>query len=273
MFKKAVIVGTGLIGGSLALVLKKKRLAKQVYGISRHKESLLLAKRMGAIDCGSLDLAIAKDADLLILALPVSVILKTAPQFAKIINKGCIVCDVGSTKEEIVSKLDKIFSNYVGMHPMAGSEKRGIKNARIDIFDKTICILTPTKKTNKRALKKIKQFWLKLGVKIMVLSSSSHDQALSFVSHLPHVAAFSLISTVPEQYFKFASSGLKDTTRIAGSDAELWADIFLSNQKNIVKSITAFENNLRKIKNAVSKKDKKLLAKILAKAKNKRGSL
>jgi prephenate dehydrogenase len=273
LFNRVVIVGTGLIGGSIALAIKKKRLAGEVIGVSRHKKSLLLAKKKGAIDRGSQEIDIIKGADLLILATPPSTIIDLAPKISQIITRGCIVTDVASTKEELVSSLSKIFPNYVGSHPLAGSEKRGIINADPEIFKNSLCILTPIKNTTKKALKKVNLLWRQLGAKTILLSPKSHDKILSFTSYLPHAIAFSLINSMPLSYLKFASNGLKDTTRIAASDSQLWTDIFLSNQKNMLKTIGLFEDALSRIKSAIQKKDKKQLALMLKEAKNKRDIL
>jgi len=273
LFNQAAIVGTGLIGGSIGMALKKNHICRKVLGVSFHKKSIGLAKRKKAIDCGSQNLQIIKDADLVILATPVEQILKLAPQIAGIIKKDCIMIDVGSTKEGIVAKLEKIFPNYIGTHPLAGSEKRGILNARDDLFKNSLCLLTPTRNTAVFVRKKIEELWLHLGARVFFLSPDKHDEALSFISHLPHIAAFALISVIPGKFLNFASSGLKDTTRIAASDNELWADIFLNNQKNLLRAIDEFQAKTSLIKQAIKKKNKKLLNKILAEAKSKREAL
>jgi len=273
LFNKVAIVGTGLVGGSMALAIKKKRLANEVIGVSRHKKTLFTAKKNGIIDRGSQDFDIIKDADLVVLAAPVNTILNLAKPISKIVKPGCIVTDVGSTKRQIVSNLQMVFPGYVGSHPLAGSEKRGVDNAEAGIFCGTLCILTPTGKTDKRALEKIKKLWNALGARVLLLPADSHDKILSFVSHLPHVVAFSLISIVPGKYLKFAASGLKDATRIASSDSQLWSDIFLSNPKNISTAISLFQDVLSRVKTAIDKKDRKLLVSILKEAKKKRESL
>jgi len=273
LFNKVAIVGVGLIGGSLALAMKKKRIALRIVGVSRHKSTLLLAKKVGAIDKGSQHLSIIEGADLVILATPVNTILNLAETIFRFIRRDCIVCDVGSTKQDIVSELSKIFPNFVGSHPLAGSEKRGINHASSDIFKNSLCILTPISNTNRKALEKIQKLWHRLGAKTVFLSPDIHDRALSFVSHLPHILAFSLMGIIPPRYLKLGANSLKDTTRIAVSDSRLWADIFLSNRKNVLKSIQIFQKNLSRIQSAVNKKDKKLLIKILQDAKNKRETL
>jgi len=273
LFNKVAIIGTGLIGGSIGLAIKRKRLAKEIVGFSRRKKNLLLAVKRGAINRGSGKLDIVRDADLVILATPVNSIINLAPRIANIIRKDCIVTDVGSTKSKIVSCLVKIFPNYVGSHPLAGSQKSSIVNANPDIFKDSICILTPVRNTNSNTLNKMNLFWRQLGASTILLTPSTHDKILSFVSHLPHVVAFSLMGVIPCKYLKFASAGLKDTTRIAASDSQAWADILLSNQKNILKTIGLLQSSLARMKLTVTRQDRDALIKILKQAKLRRNIL
>lgn len=270
LFKKVAIIGVGLIGGSIAQAIKKKGLAKEIVGVSRHKKTLLLAKKYKAIDSGSQDLNIIRGADLVILATPVETIMNLAAKISPLIDKECIVSDVGSTKQKIVSRLERIFPRFIGTHPLVGSEKRGIVNAHSNTFKDSLCIFTLTSNTDKKALGKLKSLWISLGARLAFLDPKTHDKILSFVSHLAHLAALSLVATVPSRYLKFASTGLRDTTRIAASDSELWADIFLSNQKNIIRAVTDLQENLGKMKSAIDKNDRKLLIRILKEAKVKR---
>lgn len=273
LFNKVAVVGVGLIGGSLALGIKKKGLCLQVIGVARHKKTLFLAKKANAIDAGSQEINIIKDADLVILATPVNTILNLAGEVCKFIKKECVVSDVGSTKAKIVSKLSKIFPNYVGSHPLTGSEKQGIQNASPDIFHNSLCILTPTKNTNPKALEKVRKLWNQLGAKVIFLGPDRHDRILSFVSHLPHIAAFSLIDIIPNEYLKFGSTGLKDATRIALSGSKLWSDIFISNKKYVIKAIKLFQKNLSQMESAIRKSDRETLNRILREARIKRNNI
>lgn len=273
LFGKIAVVGTGLIGGSIGLELRQRKLCDQVIGVAAHNKSLAMAKKIGAIDIGSTNLSVIKDADLVILAVPVAAIIKIAPGMRKMIKKECIVIDVGSTKQEIVARLDRIFPNYLGTHPLAGSERRGIANAKAELFKNSLCLLTPSGNTALFVRKKIEQFWKGLGAKVFFVPADKHDEILAFVSHLPHVAAFSLIGAIPGKFLNYASSGLKDTTRIAASDSEIWVDIFMSNKKNITWAIRLFEERLRAIKQAIKKNDKRLLGRMLLEAKAKRNVL
>jgi len=270
LFDKVAIIGVGLIGGSLGLAIKKKKLANEVVGISRHQQTIRQALKIRAIDKGSCDINLIKGADLIILAAPVKTIIKLAPKIARAISKSCIVTDVGSTKEEIVIALEKIFPNYVGTHPLAGSEKRSIFFARQDLFQGSLCIFTPTHRTSPAANSALMRLWKALGVRIEVLSPRKHDEALGMVSHLPHCLAFSLMNTVPVRCLKFSGRGLKDTTRIAASDTQLWTDIFLSNRKNLLEALRLFQSNLRQLESALKSKNLKKLAVLLKQAKQKR---
>jgi len=273
MFNKVVIIGTGLIGGSLGLALKKQRLAGQVIGLSRHRKNARLAKKIGAIDVIGASLDAVADADLVILATPVDTIIDFGLSIAEKIKKDCIVIDVGSTKERVVSKLSALMPNFLGCHPLAGSEKKGIANLNDNIFKGIICIITPTLKTNNYTLNKVKLFWQKLGARIVILSAKKHDQVLAFTSHLPHAIAFSLISSIPVQYLGLSSSGLRDTTRISSSDANLWGEIFLSNRGNLLAALSIFQVKFNVLKLALESKNKRRLIKILLSAKKKREKL
>ncbi|MDO9572841.1 MAG: prephenate dehydrogenase, partial [Candidatus Omnitrophota bacterium] len=221
IFNKVVIFGTGLIGGSLGLALKREHLTTQIIGFNKHKENAIRALKIGAIDYIGSSLDTTQDADLIILATPVDTIIDIMFKISPKLKKDCIVIDVGSTKENIVKKLSKLTPNFVGCHPLAGSEKKGIKNAKSDIFNDSICIITSSARTKRNALKKIELLWQKLGAKTIMMHPKQHDQILSFTSHLPHIVAFSLMGVIPNKFLNVSSGGLKDTTRIAASDVLL----------------------------------------------------
>lgn len=273
LFNKVAIIGLGLMGGSLGLVIKKKKIANLVIGISRTKKTLKLAKERKAIDFGSQNLKIIKDADLLIFATPIETILDLAYPVSRVIKEDCIVTDIGSTKEKIVSRLSKIFKHYLGSHPLAGSEKSSILYAHENLFKNSLCVLTPHKNTSSFAFKKIRLFWQNIGAKVVYLSPKEHDKILSLVSHLPHAVSFSLISAIPKEYLKFASGGLRDTTRIASSEPKIWTDIFLSNPKNILTAIELFEDQLKRLKSCILKKDRKNLTRLIIASHKKRKNL
>ena len=273
LFKKAVIIGTGLIGGSLGLALKKQHLVSQITGLSRHLKNARLAKKAGAIDYVGTSLAVVKDADLIILATPVNTIIDIAFKISKQIKKDCIVIDVGSTKDVIVSKIQGVIPNFIGCHPLAGSEKRGALNLQAGIFRSSACIITPSPKTEQKVLRKVILFWRKLGSRVLILSPKRHDQILAFTSHLPHAVAFSLIEAIPPKFLNLGSTGLMDSTRISASDAHLWSEVFISNRKNLLQALSSFQTKIAALKLSLEKQNKKLLVKKLLSARKKREML
>ena len=277
MFRKVTIIGAGLIGGSIGMAIKKQRLAREVIGVSRQHSSLVHALKNRAIDRGSHDIKKSvQDADFVILATPVKAIIEILPQISGSLRRGAIVTDVGSTKETIVEAAQKCLpahAFYIGSHPLAGSEKKGAAFSSAELFQDSICILTPTDKTNKQTLEKVKSFWTKLGANVKPLSPSDHDKVLAYISHIPHLMAYSLMNVVPAEYLEFASQGLRDTTRIASSDPEMWSDICLVNSTPIVKSLDEVVKILSTFRKSIVSKDEQHLVENFRKAKNKRDTI
>ena len=275
LFNKVAIVGVGLIGGSVALAIKRKGLAKEVVGVFRRRSTLEKALRRKAIDKGFMDVRDGvKNADLIILATPVSSIVRIARKAMKYARKGAILTDVGSTKNWIVGQLDKasgdLAVNFVGSHPMAGSEHTSVEFARDSLLEEAPCIVTRTAKTNRAALAKIVNFWKGLGAKVKVMTPAQHDRSVALISHLPHIVAFSLAGAIPQKDMAYAAEGFKDTTRVASSDPYLWADIFLTNRKEAIKACRLFERSYKGIVRALAEDDYSGVIKALKKAKSKR---
>jgi prephenate dehydrogenase len=270
IFSKAGIVGTGLIGGSIGLALKKFKLADQVVGTSRHAASISVARKMKAIDAGSLDLRVLKGCDLVILAGPVEIILKQMEAVSRLVADDCIVIDAASTKEQVVTAANKHFARFVGCHPLAGSEKRGIAFAVADLFKGATCVITPVRSTDKAALTLVMNMWMKLGSDIVTLDPGTHDRALAWMSHLPHAIAFALISSVPKQHLSYAPQSFRDMTRVAGSSPEVWDDIFITNRHNLLVSIDMFIGHLTKIRSKIARNDRRGLSSLLKSAQRKR---
>ncbi len=262
-FNKIAIIGVGLIGGSIGLAARQKKIAKEIVGVCRHKESLRRAIQIGAIDKGALDYKDAvKGADLVVLAMPVTQIIKIGRKLVPYLKKGCLVTDAGSTKEEIVREIEKALPGetyFVGAHPLAGSEKRGVAFALADLFVGSLCILTRTVKTKQKALAKTAAFWQRLGCRTEVVSPRRHDQIVALVSHLPHLAATQLVK-VAKDNLDFAASGFFDTTRIASSDAEVWTDILLTNKKFVIQAIDKYIKNLKLVKDLISRENETRLS-------------
>lgn len=277
MFKRITIIGLGLIGGSLGLAIKHKRLAKKVVGVSRRRTTILRALSIGAVDSVTLDLKKGvEDSDLIILTVPVLKIMDLAGHIAPALKKGAIVIDAGSTKSEIVKNIESILSgsrDFVGSHPLAGSELSGVIHARHDLFKGAYCILTKTNRTNKKALGKVKRFWRALSMKVEVMSPEKHDKCVSRLSHLPHAVAVALSNASSKEDLRLAAGGFKDTTRIAAGSPELWKDIFITNKKNIAADIRILKKELSKIEAALKKGSSSELLRLFNKAKALRDSL
>jgi len=257
-FKKITIIGVGLIGGSLGLALKENRPKFKIIGVDR-KEVIKKALSRGAIDEGTVNLEEGiKEADVVILATPVKTILDLLPQINPFLKKGCLVTDTGSTKQQIVKRANKVLSkdiHFIGGHPMAGSEKCGIESASPCLFHNKTYILTPSPKSNLRALEKISLLIKMIDAKELILDPLEHDRIVSAVSHLPQIIAVSLINAIGElalrgnsnNYFKAVGEGFKDMTRIASSPYKMWEDICDTNQENILEIIQEFKNYLEVI--------------------------
>jgi len=275
-FDKIAIVGVGLIGGSIGLAVKKRKLAGSVVGIFRKNSTLKKALKRGAITAATMDLAEGvKGADLIIIASPVSSIPCLAKELLKHVKDGSVITDVGSTKAWITKEIAGALKRrkdvfFIGSHPMAGSERAGVEFARQDLLEGSPCIVTKDKFTDKIALRKVMAFWKSLGAKVNVMTPDEHDRSVSLVSHLPHLVAFGLALAVPDRDLKYAAEGFKDTTRVASSDPELWADILLSNRVHILKAAASFGATYKKLVCSLSKNDYAGIVRLIKAAKSKR---
>ena len=273
-FDKVAIIGVGLMGGSIGLAIKKKGLAKEVAGVFRHKATLDKALKRKAVDKGYMNIKDGvKGADLVILATPVSSIVRVAREVIKYAAKGAVITDVGSTKEWIVAQLEKASKgssvNFVGSHPMAGSEHNGVEFSRDSLLEEAPCIVTRASRTDNSALSKVVNFWKRLGGRVKVMTPSQHDRSVALISHLPHIIAFGLAGAVPEKDMAYAAESFRDTTRIASSDPNLWADIFITNRKEAIKACRMFESSYKNILKALSVNDHSGVVNALKKAKAK----
>jgi len=269
--KKLTIIGVGLIGGAIALDVKKNKLADEVVGVVRRAESIDECKRLGVVDKATLSVNEGvKDADFIVLATSISIMPKIAEEILKNIKKDTVVIDVASVKGDLVKKLEGILGNhYVGTHPMAGSEKRGVSAAREDLYKKATCIITPTSKTEPKALKVVMEFWTRLGARIMVLTPDKHDRVVSLISHLPHITAACLVNSIAgeEEAISCVGPGFKDSTRIASSPPELWQEICEWNKDQILQSIVKHQRELEDVRVHIERSNWDMLLQKLKNAK------
>ncbi len=268
LFQQVTIIGVGLLGGSLGLVLKEQGLAKTVVGIGRRQMNLELAVQVRAIDRFTSEPHEAvRDSDLIVLATPVDTYVSQVKRWGQHVPSGTIVSDVGSVKGQLVFDVEAALPStvcFVGAHPIAGKEKSGVAHSTSKLFDGARCIVTPTPHTNANALAKIRCLWEKAGSTVLSMDPMVHDWVLGAVSHLPHIAAFSLMHALQDLQEKtpealslldFSGGGLRDTTRIAASSPEMWRDICLANRDNLLIMVDQYITQLQAFKQLLNDQD------------------
>ena len=280
MIKKLVIFGVGLIGGSLALALREANYCQQIVGCGRSAESLQKAVDLGVIDSYSLDpQAAVRDADMVLLAVPMGAMQAVLEQIKDALPKSCILTDAGSTKGSIVEQVRAVmgvdYTQFVPGHPVAGREKSGVEAAVVDLYQGRRVILTPTPTTNPQALAAVAAMWEVTGALVEQMPVAMHDQVLAATSHLPHVLAFSLVDTLlnmpqQEDILRYAAGGFRDFTRIASSDPVMWRDICLYNGDAILEMIQALQTNLGEFAALICEQDGEALHQRMSKAKQAR---
>ncbi|MBP8792045.1 MAG: prephenate dehydrogenase [Lutibacter sp.] len=252
--EKVVVIGLGLIGGSLALDLKQ-RISCEVYGIDHNPNHLKKAKELGIIDDG-IEFSEIKDASVVIIAVPVDLIPTVALEVLDVISDKTLVFDVGSVKNNICVAIEKHpkRKNYVAAHPLAGTEFSGPEAAILNLFDNKVNIICESDKTDWQILDKALSLFKKLNMRIKMMNPVEHDRHIAYVSHLSHVSSFMLGKTVLEiekneqAIFDMASTGFASTVRLAKSSASTWTPIFLENKENVLRSLTEYIKNLNEFK-------------------------
>jgi prephenate dehydrogenase len=257
---KVTIVGLGLIGGSLGMAIKKKKLAR-VIGLTRDKSKAALAVKLNAVDYASTNIrGLIQDADIIFICYPMHLIIPEIKKIMQFIKPGTIITDVGSSKEQIVKEAEKIIPKrifFVGGHPMAGKEKAGLEEAENNLFEGENYILTKTSRTNQKALSTLKSLISGLGAKVRVLAPDVHDSIVAGISHMPVAVAAALVDSVGgsgklcDDMMQFAASGFRDTTRIASGDPDLGTGMFVTNKKAVLASINAFKKSLSEIEKLI----------------------
>jgi prephenate dehydrogenase len=269
-FGQVSIIGVGLLGGSLAKAMRKFGLAKSFVGYGRNKANLEEAKNLGIIDKVAADIQSAvRNADLIVLCSPVRTISQLVNEMAPQIKPGCLVTDVGSVKESIVLEVEAIIPEgvfFVGAHPIAGGEKSGFRVSSDRLYEGSRCIITPTDKTDSSALKRIIDLWKTVGMRVSTMNVKEHDYIFGAVSHLPHVLIFALMNTLgslkSDNYdgiTSFSGAGLKDITRIAGSEPAMWRDICISNKSSVLYCLDRFQETLNHLRLHIELENSELL--------------
>ncbi|MDD5457915.1 MAG: prephenate dehydrogenase [Phycisphaerae bacterium] len=275
--KQITVIGLGLLGGSVGLSVLRAFRAVKLVGYSHRPSTRQKARQLAVAseisDCLRESVV---NADMVILATPISTFEQILTEISDWLPKGCIVTDVGSTKALPHKWAQKILPkdvHYVGSHPIAGSEQRGVEFSRDDLFEGAKCVVTNNAKTDVEAKKRVSDFWKRLGCSMIEMSPAEHDRIFAKVSHLPHLTAASLINANDIETLKFSGRGMIDTTRIASGPENVWSDIVMANSANLAKGIEKIINELERVKRAIEKKDKKSIEEFLAKARIKRAAM
>jgi len=256
--RQLTIMGVGLLGGSIGLAMRSAAQTCRIIGYGHRRESLSKAVEIGAIDAIETNPVTAvAGSDLVILCTPVGIFEQLLGQIGPALADRAIITDVGSTKRSVARLAESLLpktAHFVGSHPIAGSEKRGVEFSRADLFTNQLCILTPTAQTHPGSLERIDEFWRSLGMRIERLSPENHDRLLADVSHLPHLLAAALVAMQVDAGLELSGKGFLDTTRIAGGDGGLWRDIFLDNSDNLKAGISRLKSQLASVEQMLDTK-------------------
>jgi prephenate dehydrogenase len=278
--QRIAIIGVGLIGGSIGLALRQRKLAAEVVGVGRRTASLAAAQALGTIDRGTTNLAEGvSDADFVVVSTPVDDIVDAVRSAAAVSSRATIT-DAGSTKAEICTRLrypepaakssglpPVSRRQFVGSHPLAGDHRTGPEHARADLFEGRVVVVTPEDDTAPGLVERVKEFWQSLGASVSLLSPEEHDRALAATSHLPHLIAAALAAATPEEWLELTAAGWGDSTRIAAGDPQLWTQIFAQNRAAVIDALRRFEHKLTGLDDALAGMDDVSLAAQLSEAK------
>jgi prephenate dehydrogenase len=261
------IVGLGLMGGSLALALKEAHAAPRIIGITRTRATLDAALERGAIDAASDELSAVREAELVVLAAPVRTILKQIPLLAEVARDAALLLDMGSTKRKVVQAMDRLPTRLlaVGGHPMCGKELAGFAAAEAGLYRDKIFVLTETARSTPAAMETARKLARAIGSRVIELDAARHDEIAAAISHLPYVVASNLTGTVDEaaeedaRVWQMASSGFRDTSRLAASDVPMMLDILLTNSENVAHLMRSFSRRFAELADALYDQDEKTL--------------
>jgi cyclohexadieny/prephenate dehydrogenase len=262
IFDTVAFVGIGLIGASMALAIRRAGLAKTLKATSRRQETLDTALSLNIVDEASTDMGrIVKDADLVMICVPVGACGKVAETIAPHLKPGAIISDVGSVKASVVKDMGKHLPDNVAFvpgHPIAGTENSGPESGFPGLFNGRWCILTPTDKTPQSAVDSMRLLWRAIGSNVECMSPEHHDRVLAITSHLPHLIAYSIVGTaadlgtdIQEEVIQYSASGFRDFTRIAASDPVMWRDVFLTNRDAVLDVLQRYTEDLTALQRAI----------------------
>lgn len=262
MFERVAFIGMGLIGSSLARVMLRDRLAEEIVACARRPETLAAIERLGLAQRTTNDPAdAARDADLVVVATPLSAYAAIGQAIAPVLKPGAIVTDVGSTKQSALRDLGTAIpphAHFVAGHPVAGTEHSGPEAGFAELFVGRWCILTPDESTDPGAVERVSRLWAAAGMKVVTMTAEHHDKVLAITSHLPHLIAYTIVATATDleedlksEVIKFSAGGFRDFTRIAASDPVMWRDVFLNNREAVLEMLQRFTEDLTALQRAI----------------------
>jgi len=283
MIDKLAIIGVGLIGSSLSLALKEAGAVRQVIGFGRNQQNLARGVELGVLDDFTESIeACVGDADVIVVAVPLGAMRKVFAELKSVVKKDAVITDVGSAKGSVVSaasdELGSIFTRFVPAHPIAGTENSGVEAGFATLYQNRRVIITPLEQTDQDAITVIDEMWRHCGATIEYLGVEHHDKVLAATSHLPHMLAFALVHYLSnlndhEEIFRYAAGGFRDFTRIASGDPVMWRDVCVANGDAVVDLIEQYQQELERVKSAISAGDADGLLKLFGRAKSERDSL
>jgi cyclohexadieny/prephenate dehydrogenase len=275
LFARVAFIGIGLIGSSMARVMRRDHLAGHIVACARRPETREACLKLGIADQVTADYAEAvRDADLVVIATPISTNETIAKAIAAHLKPGAIITDVGSVKQAVIDAIaPHLPSNvhFVPAHPLAGTEHSGPESGFAELFQGRWCILTPLPNTDATAIEKVSTFWRKAGSKLQTMQAGHHDKVLAITSHLPHLIAYTIVGTaddlaedLKQEVIQYSASGFRDFTRIAASDPVMWRDIFLNNREATLDVLQRFTEDLTALQRAIRRGDGDALEKLFA---------
>ncbi len=279
---RVAILGLGLIGGSLALALKRAAAVSEIVAWGRDQQRLDKAVEMGIVDRATTDMSAAiAGADVIVIATPLGTMSAVFDQLVPVLPSDVIITDVGSAKVRLIelarSRLNEQFCRFVPAHPVAGAEHSGFEAATVDLYEKRRVVLTPVSATDATAIQLVKELWQCCGAELVIMDAQAHDDVLALTSHLPHAVAYLLVDLLVQQggqdARQFAAGGFYDITRIASSSPEMWRDIFNDNSDSVVKLLDHYIDGLSAFKQAIADGDDEALMQVMQRAKSARDDL
>ena len=268
------VIGVGLIGGSVGLALRSRKIASEVIGVGRDPASLEEAVRLGAIDRGTTTISEGvAEARVVVVCTPVNRVAEDVRLAAESAPGSVLITDVGSTKRQIVEAIERqsrASSVYVGAHPIAGSEQRGVSYSKADLFEGRTCAITPTPRSRSDRVQRATEFWSAIGCRVIEVGPVEHDEILAYTSHLPHALAAALASSVPADWLTLAAGAFRDGTRVAAADTGLWTAIFRENRGPLIKAIDSLHARLADFKYALMTDDEPAISSWWEVARNRR---